>query len=174
LTVGGEVTEIAAGTGLIATRDGGLVTLNIDPTVIQNGSEVISGFWDGPVAMPPGGDAPWDEPSPIAYLPVPAGKYAIFAKLWVANQIGSSPNFVHCKLSAGIDFDRSQVMLGEQAEGGSEATFGLHVIHEFTADSRITFGCSDNVLGSASQWGDLKITAMRVSSLENGPLTLIQ
>lgn len=174
-TIGGEVTEVAAGAGLVGGGTEGLVTLAVDPNLIEsaNSGKAISGFWDGPVAMPPGGDPPGAEPSLIAQLALPAGKYAIFAKLWVANTAGFAPNFVHCKLAAGFDFDRSRVMLGKQAEGGAIATFGLHVVHEFDTASRVFLGCSDNVLGSASEWGDLKITAMRVSSLENGPLTLL-
>jgi hypothetical protein len=174
-TVGGEVTEIVPGAGLVGGETEGSVTLAVDPSVLANANsgKAISGFWDGPVAMPSGGDPPDAEPSLIAQLALPAGKYAIFAKLWVANTADFAPNFVHCKLAAGFDFDRSRVLLGKQAEGGAIATFGLHVVHEFVEASRVFLGCSDNVLGSASEWGDLKITAIRVPSLENGPLTLL-
>src|SRR5262245_53599304 len=39
--VGGEVTEIQPGRGLIGTRDNGLVTLDVDPAIFDDGGKVF-------------------------------------------------------------------------------------------------------------------------------------
>ena len=173
-TVGGEVSQVAPGAGLIGGGAGGLVTLAVDPDLIQaaTSGKGFSGFFDGPVPMPTGGDAPDDEPTVIARLPLPAGKWIVSAKLWVGNDSEMLPNFVHCKLTADVNFDRANVMLGPQATGGAFQTIAMSVVTELVTPSRVSFACSDNHLGSSSHWGDLKITAIGVSSLQNGPLTL--
>ena len=55
--VGGEVTDIRAGQGLVGTREGGAINLALDPSVLETcsscrGGRVFAGFDDGPRNMP--------------------------------------------------------------------------------------------------------------------------
>ena len=63
-------------------QDGALSRIDLDPALVstlaqQNGGKVYAGFNDGP------GDLDSDAPYIGGQLEVPAGRYAIFAKLWV-------------------------------------------------------------------------------------------
>jgi len=167
--VGGEVTDITLGRGLIGSREDGEVQLELDPAVIQScgtcaGGKVFAGFDDGPGTTPQGADAPnHGDPLPgISFLPVPAGKYVVQAKLWVSNTLDARL-FVRCKLSAGVDFDWVEVTVRER----DSAALALTVVHEFDTDDGVVVGCSDNALGSGTEWNDLKITATEVSDLSN-------
>ena len=53
--VGGQVTDIRAGQGLISNRDDGVVNLALDPTVFQGCAgcgKISAGFNDGPLELP--------------------------------------------------------------------------------------------------------------------------
>lgn len=167
--VGGEVTDITLGRGLIGSREDGEVQLELDPSVIQScgscaSGKVFAGFDDGPGSTPAGADAPTHgDPLPvIRFLPVPAGKYVVQAKLWVSNTLDARL-FVRCKLSAGVDFDWVEVTVREC----DSAALALTVVHEFDADNHVTVGCSDNALGSGTEWNDLKLIAIEAASLSN-------
>jgi hypothetical protein len=167
---GDEVTEIQLGAGLIGDREGGSVQLAVDPNLIQSCTScdnvrVFAGFNDGPEPTPSGADAPnHGDPLPeIGVLPLPQGKYLMQAKLWIQN---TSDNrlFARCKLSAGSDFDWVQVTVREH----DSAALALTVVHDFDAPGgRAIVGCSDNQLGSGTQWNDLKITAFAVPDISN-------
>ena len=54
--VGGQVTEIRAGQGLVGTQDDGIVNLALDPSILQSCAgcgRIIAGFDDGPRDIPP-------------------------------------------------------------------------------------------------------------------------
>ena len=105
--VGGQVTEIRPGQGLVGNRDDGIVNLALDPSILQNCAgcgRIFAGFNDGPRDLP---DFIFGEELPqIAKLDLPAGNYAIFAKLVVtAKEFEDSSvtrqELAFCQLSAG-------------------------------------------------------------------------
>jgi hypothetical protein len=144
--VGGEVTDIQPGPGLVGTRNDGLVQLAVDPSIIADcaSRKVFAGFNDGPgqlsYALTP------DFPT-IAELSLPAGDYAIFAKLTVeAEPLFSEFSFqrpVFCKLTAGADFDDGTVVLEKihnESSGESDGSYrlgvNLQVVHSFNTPGR--------------------------------------
>jgi hypothetical protein len=173
-TVGG-VKAITAGSGLVGRDNNGLVQLEVDPGLIENANsgKIFAGFEDGPRDVP-------DEFSLIAQLPLPAGNYAIFAKLAFRHSGEAAFNAVanvYCKLVAGADFDETRVVLepfdAESAlsgEGTSAAGQSLEVVHGFDVPSRALLVCSDtSFLFPFGQvvYEDLKMIAIRGSSLSN-------
>jgi hypothetical protein len=193
---GGDVTAVAAGTGLTGGADGGDITLAVDPSAVQSrvaesclsnraidasisaidqdgsvtcnpddvgpGTDVFAGFHDDFVSLPVSATL---SPTPIAMLAVPSGKYVVSATLDVDSAwIGE--NGARCELRAGADFDRAEVVL--------ELSFGvgrlaLQVVHEFGTPGEVVIACA-SIRAADSRF--LKITAIRVTNLSNGPLTL--
>jgi hypothetical protein len=208
---GGDVTAVAAGTGLSGGGDGGDLTLAVDPAAVQarvagnclsnrlgpidasisaihqdgtvtcnpddagSSTDVVAGFYDGPVAMPLLVGSPFPiTPVPIARLPLPVGKYAISATLDVENT-GSRDfgDVVDCELHAAGDFDRALVQLGPFNQPASATRMALQVVHEFGEPGAAEMRCGHAVALTSGEWSFLKITAIRVGTLTNGPLTLI-
>jgi hypothetical protein len=77
--VGGEVTDITAGEGLTASRQGGAVQLAVNPTLLQK-DRIFSGFNDGPAPIP-------FVFSGLATLDLPAGDFVILAKMTIINEV---------------------------------------------------------------------------------------
>jgi hypothetical protein len=181
-TVGGEVTEITLGQGLIGSREDGTVNLALHPSIIEgcsgcSGGRVFAGFNDGPGPIPftLGGLAP------IAELDLPAGDYVIFAKL----TLESEPLFdefsfqrpVNCKLTAGADFDESGVVLEAIHSDGSGETDGsyrmgltLQLVHSFNAPGSVVLSAAHGgtlTVMPRVQYRDLKIIAIEASDISN-------
>ena len=179
--VGGEVTEIGLGPGLIGSREDGTVRLALDPTIIAGcngcrGGKVFAGFNDGPIVFPLNLAF-----QTIGELNVPAGDYVIFAKLTfeaLQDSVANIKAHVTCRLSAGSDFDESAVVLEQDhAEGfsfdGSDAMgLNLQVVHRFSAPGSVvlkgkfeappTFGIDPPV-----RFRNLKIIAIEASDISN-------
>jgi hypothetical protein len=186
--VDGEVTDLSVGPGLVATRQGGLVNLAVDPAILEceqcNGGKVFAGYKDGPAPIP-NGDPPAHEPQEIARLEVPEGDYAIFAKMQLSNLLEAKDSLVWCRLTAGADSDEALVVLENTKEQGVEASWGgasrhvmkLQVVHRFESPGTVTVSCADGFdltefvegqsLDLNTMFTHLKIIAMRVSSISN-------
>jgi len=179
--VDGEVSDVRVGPGLVATREGGIVNLALDPSVLEceqcNGGKVFAGFNDGPGQIPMG-----VEPQQIATLDLPEGDYAIFAKMQVAHPDQTGDSYVRCTLTAGADSDAADLVLENTKEGGdqfwgeaSRQVMKLQVVHRFEAPGTIVLSCADGFpipfgtgLGDENTlFTQLKIIAMRVSSISN-------
>ena len=110
-------------------------------------------------------------------LDLPAGDYAIFAKMTLDNSSqGASERFVFCKLEAGADFDKATVDLesGPAAPIAGErlARLGLtlQVVHHFDTPGSAVLRCGDNRfihLAPGVQYQDLKIIAVEASNISN-------
>ena len=163
--VGGEVTDLQLGQGLVGSREDGTIQLAVDPRLVEScrscsGGRVYAGFDDGPGDTPEG---PFDpnhgEILPqIGALRVPTGKYLVHAKLWVHSK--NEREFVYCKLSAGSDFDWAEIIIRDR----DAAVISLTMVHEvIEAEGLLVVGCS----GSGTEWQDLKISALQVSNISN-------
>ncbi|HEV8483894.1 MAG TPA: hypothetical protein VGV87_10130 [Blastocatellia bacterium] len=176
--VGGEVTDINLGQGLVGSREDGSVRLALDPSIIEGctgcrGGRVFAGFNDGPGQIPPLLEGP------IAELNLPAGDYVIMAKMNVETGFAdfSTQRPVTSKLTAGTDFDEAKVVLEEIHDespghpGGSNAMgLTLQVVHSFSAPGSVVLTAGHGgPLATTSQvvYRDLKIIAIEVSHISN-------
>lgn len=166
--VGGEITDLQFGQGLVGNRDDGHVQLAIDPALVEScrscsGGKVFAAFNDGPADVPEGPFDP-DHGSilpQIGVLTVPTGKYLVHAKLWVRSK--NDREFVYCKLSGGSDFDWAEIIIRDR----DAAVISLTMVHEVTtAGALLTVRCSA-ASRSGAEWQDLKISALQVSSISN-------
>ncbi len=97
-------------------------------------------------------------------LNVPAGSYAITAKL-SAFAGGAAQNYVEtCTLRAGNDFDRSFTRL---AGPSPEQGLSHNLVHTFTAPGAIVLECRASAPDAATLLEFIKITATRVNSISN-------
>jgi hypothetical protein len=179
--VGGQVTEIRPGQGLIGNRDDGIVNLALDPSIFQGCAscgKIIAGFNDGPLELPRfiiGEEIPQ-----IAKLDLPAGNYAIFAKLVVtAKQHEELPvtvkEFTQCNLSAGNDFDNSGALLEVEDDrpivtvDNDRVVLSLEVVHRFAEPGEAVLRCSKGAFAGDSpmEVRNLKIIAVEAGSISN-------
>jgi hypothetical protein len=173
-TVGGELTDISIGEGLIGGRNAGTFQLALDPEIVQactgcRGGRLFAGFNNGPFAIPP------EAATTVATLHLPEGSFAIFAKMTIANAIDDSVfadfDRVNCRLAAGDDFDEAVVSVEERGDAalpvGSNDTIGLNLVHRFTEPGTAALTCfaSDHMENIGAR--DLKIIAIEGSSLSN-------
>jgi hypothetical protein len=170
--VGGALTDISVGPGLIGTRVGDTFQLAISPTLLESG-RIFSGFNDGPVPMPSG------FPVEIARLDLPAGSFAVSAKLTVTNTLGEgSDDRVLCALRAEADFDLAELVLPEdvftliQHPYNAAAGLTMQLVHHFSAPGSVTLSCFEQDSQPDLSFQDLKITAIEGSSLSNVFLTV--
>jgi hypothetical protein len=196
----GDLTAVAAGTGLSGGGDSGDIALAVDPSAVQTrvgatclrtDASISAIHQDGTVTCTTGdlgsgsdvhagfSDGPVDLPTAfppprIAQLVLPPGKYAIAATLDVASNHPDGAVLVTCELHAGADFDRTAVELAPQFQGGSKMRLALNVVHDFGEPDQADVRCSafTGGFGGVGQWSFLKIVATRVGSLSNGPLAL--
>ena len=179
-TVGGQVTDIQLGQGLIGTRESGTMTLALDPSILQTCAgcgKIVAGFNDGPLELP---EVPLGQETPqIAKLDVPAGNYAILAKLVIrANQFEGVPRtakaFAFCELSAGNDFDNSSTLLEVEDDRitseltNDEVVLTLQLVHRFAESGEVMLRCGDFAFGDATmEVRNLKIIAIESASISN-------
>ena len=170
--VGGALTDISLGPGLIGTREGGTFQLAVSPRLLESG-RIFSGFNDGPVPMPSG------FPVEIARLDLPAGSFAVSAKLTVTNTFGERfDDRVLCALSAEADVDRAELVLPEdvntviQHPYNAAAGLTMQLVHHFNAPGSVTLSCYEQDSEPDLSFQDLKITAIEGSSLSNVFLAL--
>jgi hypothetical protein len=198
---GGDITSITAGTGLQGGTTNGAATLSVQPSyrLPQGCSSGAVPKWTGS-AWECGTDADTDtsaiggfsvvfpasdgipdgnQPATVGKLRLPAGKYAIFAKIQIhggADEISADTEFAVCRLIAESDVDEGIVSVFDGAYG-VDGVISLILLHEFSGEGFAEVACTD--LGSApppsdyadSRWSDLRITAIKLGSFENVPLT---
>ncbi|MGB2717772.1 MAG: hypothetical protein WBC51_26545 [Vicinamibacterales bacterium] len=165
--VSGEVTDITLGQGLTGRRDGGTIQLAVNPALLERG-RVFSGFNDGPVPLPRESGQ-----IDIATLELPAGYFAIFAKLTVVNNgfndDENARDRVICKLNALPDFDNAETLVEENGVFFREAMAGLtmQLVHKFSSPGSVTLSCYEDDSIPDLYFTNLKITAIEASSVSN-------
>jgi hypothetical protein len=111
----------------------------------------------------------------LGKLAIPAGKYAIFAKIFINfEEPDSDTEFATCRLLAESEFDEAH--LGT-SDGGDrlKGVISLALLHEFATDGFAEMECSDFGVDDAidfsdASWSNLRITAIKLESFQNGPL----
>jgi hypothetical protein len=187
---GGDITAIIAGTGLQGGTTNGTATLSVEPSyrLPQACSSGAVAKWTGsawacgddsntgPVAFA-GYDIEGDSGMPnnlttLRTLSLPAGKYAIFAKIQIRFiEHPAEAQDVYCELRAGSDVDTSWIFIGE----GDHSTYDVlsfMLVHEFGTEGVAEVACADfghndpNDYADAT-WSNLRITAIKLDSFEN-------
>jgi hypothetical protein len=106
---------------------------------------------------------------------LPAGSYAIFAKILIDQPSDDNRLNGRCRLHAGADTDDAIVaQIGPAPESFDSGrlflrsdTLNMQVVHTFANDGGKAYvNCRDQDIGDARGW-DLKITAIRLGSLSN-------
>ncbi|MCT9931667.1 hypothetical protein N5079_15745 [Planotetraspora sp. A-T 1434] len=104
----------------------------------------------------------------VGRLNLPAGKYAIFAKLFIGLPLPSGlKTTVRCALWAGVDNDQSIVDHDGNISG---VPIALNVVHDFTTPGQAVLTCGHDVVSGQTDLGMIKITAISTGSLVNVPL----
>jgi len=192
---GGDITSITAGTGLQGGTTNGAATLSVQPSYRLPQACLLGAVakWTGSawecstdadtetsafaaVDIAGEGGVP-NTMTTIRRLLLPAGKYAIFAKLTIDfSELDSDTRIADCQLMAGGDVDTGRISDFEGDSFGA-GVMSLMLVHEFAGEGFVELACSDwadpdqvSDLNDA-QWRDLRITAIRLGSFENVPLT---
>ena len=181
--VGGEVTDLQLGEGLVGSREDGTVHLAVAPEILEGcsgcrGGRVLAGYRDGPGPIPfmVTGDL-----VRIAELQLPAGDFVIFAKLTVESEpLFNETSFqrpVFCRLTAGADFDEARTVLEaihSEDSGSSDGSYAagvtLQVVHSFTAPGRVVLSAAHAgafAVAPQVQYRNLKIIAIEAADISN-------
>lgn len=139
--------------------------------VLKTDSTALAGFKNGPGDVP-SVPAVTDAAATIGTLALPAGSFAIFAKLYIEDPTAGpvDPDItVVCRLEAGTDFDESSSELLPPWR----AALSLQVVHVFSAAGSAVVKCRDDqpAPNTTTVYRSLKITAIEQSSVSNVALT---
>ena len=141
--------------------------LAVSPTLLDRG-RIFSGFNDGPAPLPIG------FPDEIARLELPAGNFAVSAKLTVTNTFDERfDDRVLCSLRAEADVDQAELVLPEdvntviQHPYNAAAGLTMQLVHRFSTPGSVTLSCYEQDSDPDLSFQDLKITAIEASSLSN-------
>lgn len=119
-------------------------------------STVYAGFHNGVIELE-------DAPEPAMSIPVPAGAYAIQAKLNSFTQGGSDD--IHCTLKAGDDVDVEEAAIGQVAGFAGASTIALQTVHTFPAAGSVEVTCLAEGGGAGLAIKYLRITAIQVGGI---------
>ena len=140
--------------------------------VLKTDSTALSGFKNGPGDVP-SVPAITQVEATIGTLAVPAGNYAISAKLYLEDVVGPpDPDTdveVICRLEAGADFDQSRTTLFVAPGFPWRATVTLQLVHAFPSAGSAVVKCIDDVPApyTNTTYNYLKITAIEQGSVSN-------
>jgi hypothetical protein len=135
--------------------------------VLKADSTALAGFKNGPGDVP-SVPAVTDATATIGTLSLPAGSYAIFAKLYVEDIPGSATDpdtEVTCRLEAGADFDQSKT----QVLPPWQAMISMQLVHTFSSSGSVVVKCRDDFPppNTTTTFNYLKVTAIEQASVSN-------
>jgi hypothetical protein len=130
------------------------------------GPTVVSGWKDGPISAPVSSSL-----SQVAVLPLPAGRWIVWAKLYVSNDNPDihSQIIVRCRLGvatiAGFLGHTGTVKVGhEEVSISSRHSIALNTSLNFSSDTgKVALRCAGDEAGASLHW--IKIMAMRVGTI---------
>ena len=108
----------------------------------------------------------------IGHIDLPAGSYAISAKVNLISSTGDTYSSVECRLIAEDDVDEGN--LGDTDGDNLRGEITLQLAHEFGSPGAASVACTDNESSedptyNGAAWNNLRITAIRLGSLTSGP-----
>jgi hypothetical protein len=194
---GGDITDVVAGIGLEGGTSNGTATLSLQSSYrlpqacsagavakwtgttwtcsTDNDSEPRAyGGYSAVYANGAGIDLPDDQAS-LGKLPLPAGSYAIFAKLDIKVENPTADVLlVQCHLNAESDVDTG-IVSSIEADDQDNGVISLNALHEFASDGFAEVTCDDAQafdpdLFTNAKWSNLRITAIRLGNFTNQPL----
>jgi hypothetical protein len=98
----------------------------------------------------------------VATLPIPAGRWAIFAKADVSTQ-GGGPVELHCVLKAGTTADHTDPELESGGTSAFNENIALNMAHTFTGAGSAALSCDSSGVAVDVTW--IKITAIKAGTL---------
>ena len=123
-------------------------------------TRAFSGF-DNSVMLGPGA------PAVTMSLDVPAGKYAVSAKLTARLVSGASEETVDCRLAVAEGFDESVLTVSQLL---NLQTMAVQVVDELSSPGAIRLICDKSKDASTIELRFVKLTAVKVNSTSVGPL----
>jgi hypothetical protein len=120
---------------------------------------IVSGFVPGGFAVAPGALAL------VKTLPLPAGMYAVSARLGITHFSGATIT-TKCQLHLGNDYDEGVVV--QDATNLADATMTLQGVHAFAADGEASLWCAQTGTTGQIGVGPMQITAVRAGAIANG------
>jgi hypothetical protein len=190
---GGDITSVIAGDGLVGGSSNGAATLSLQSSyqlpqtcaagqiTTWNGAgwvcgsdQTSAGFAVSAQVNPTFGDRQ-DVPNSfdtIGHIDLPAGSYAISAKVNLISSTGDTFSSVECRLIAEDDVDEGN--LGDTDGDNLRGEITLQLAHEFSSPGAASVVCTDNESSedptyNGAAWNNLRITAIRLGSLTSGP-----
>jgi hypothetical protein len=126
-------------------------------------STVYAGFHDEFIEMSPYALPPTHTVATLGELP--AGAYAISAKLIAMSYEEKKTDFMECVLAAEGDFDVDNQYLGDGIGGVFNDTLTMQLVHTFPKTGEVTIKCGHEKVGTLSNVAEIKITAIKVGSI---------
>jgi hypothetical protein len=134
--------------------------------VLKTDSAAVSGFKNGPGDVPSVPSATQAEAT-IATLSLPAGNYAILAKLFVEDTTNVDFEYVvTCRLEAGADSDESMTHV---FFAPWRAAISLQIVHAFPSAGSAVVKCRDELPApnTGTVYRSLKVTAIEQGSVSS-------
>lgn len=150
VSCGAAAVTAAVMTGAPAAGAARLGPATAAPVIIQGskGLAVISGSVPGWVR--------------VAKLPMPAGRWAIFAKADASSEV-DGPTLVRCSLNAGTNHDFTGVELESGATSAFVENIAMNTSHRFTGRGSVVLRCNSS--GVTVDMTQIKITAIKAGTL---------
>jgi hypothetical protein len=126
-------------------------------------STVFAGFHDEHIEMSSYALPPTHAVATLRDLP--AGSYAISAKLIAMSYAEKATDFMECVLAAEGDFDVDNQYLGNGTGGVFNDTLTMQLVHTFPKTGEVTIKCGHQKVGTLSNVAGIKITAIQVGSI---------
>lgn len=146
--------------------DGGIELADLSAATLAGArGTVYQGYQDAALAVD-GTDAA--SGTVVLALPVPAGLYAINAKVQLDNNSPATPTTGACRLTTGADWDEALAGLNVDSDVNDVNTLPMTVVGTFPAAGTIELRCTDFGTGNAvASWR--KIVAVQVGTIVKTP-----